>query len=221
VRRASFGILRPYLTGRRDGAVPDSATRCRSWLTVARPCWTLTSFLAPSRRGDAIRAPRSPSTRPCNRVKHGRGTINFHLHVDVLRVTLDATISSCHLCRNPWTTVRAQRIKRLRAAHEAFGGTGPRRRWVTDELNHALILRLASEFQGFARDLHDECGLFIARCLAPGNQQLQDSLRIPYTLHRKMNQGNADPGTLGNDFGLFDMVLWADLQARYPTHAGA
>jgi len=122
---------------------------------------------------------------------------------------------------NTWTTVRAQRIKRLRAAHEAFGGTGPGRRWVTDELNHALILRLASEFQGFARDLHDECGLFIARCLAPGNQQLQDSLRIPYTLHRKMNQGNADPGTLGNDFGLFGMVLWADLQARYPTHAGA
>jgi hypothetical protein len=122
---------------------------------------------------------------------------------------------------NTWTTVRAQRIKRLRAAHEAFGGTGPGRRWVTDELNHALILRLASEFQGFARDLHDECGLFIARCLAPGNQQLQDSLRIPYTLHRKMNQGNADPGTLGNDFGFFGMVLWADLQARYPTHAGA
>ena len=122
---------------------------------------------------------------------------------------------------NTWTTVRAQRIKRLRAAHEAFGGTGPGRRWVTDELNHALILRLASEFQGFARDLHDECGLFIARCLAPGNQQLQDSLRIPYTLYRKMNQGNADPGTLGNDFGLFGMVLWADLQARYPTHAGA
>jgi hypothetical protein len=118
-----------------------------------------------------------------------------------------------------WSAARADRIKRLRAAHEAFGGTGPGRRWVTDELNHALILRLASEFQGFARDLHDEAGLFVARSLAPGNQQLQDSLRIPYTLHRKMNQGNADPGTLGNDFGLFGMVLWGALQARYPAHA--
>ncbi|MDX6343200.1 MAG: hypothetical protein QOH87_3338 [Trebonia sp.] len=74
-----------------------------------------------------------------------------------------------------WAAARANRIKRLRAAHEAFGGTGPGRRWVTDELNHALILRLASEFQGFARDLHDETGAFVARCLAPGNQQLQDS----------------------------------------------
>jgi hypothetical protein len=108
------------------------------------------------------------------------------------------------------------RIKRLRAAHEAFGGTGPGRRWVTDELNHALILRLASEFQGFTRDLHDEAGLFIARSLAPGSQQLQDSLRIPYTLHRKMNQGNADPGTLGNDFGLFGMVLWGDCTRDIP-----
>jgi hypothetical protein len=117
-----------------------------------------------------------------------------------------------------WAAARTDRIKRLRAAHEAFGGTGPGRRWVTDELNHALILRLASEFQGFARDLHDESGLFVARCLAPRNQQLQDSLRIPYTLYRKMNQGNADPGTLGNDFGLFGLVLWADLQARYPAY---
>jgi hypothetical protein len=95
---------------------------------------------------------------------------------------------------NTWTTVRAQRIKRLRAAHEAFGGTGPGRRWVTDELNHALILRLASEFQGFARDLHDECGLFIARCLAPGNQQLQDSLRIPVHALSQDESGECQPG---------------------------
>src|SRR5580698_3666475 len=100
-----------------------------------------------------------------------------------------------------WTSARTDRIKRLRAAHQAFGGTGPGRRWVTDELNHALILRLASEFQGFARDLHDEAGSFVARFLAPGDQQLQGSLRLPYTLNRKLNQGNADPGTLGNDFG--------------------
>ena len=118
-----------------------------------------------------------------------------------------------------WASVRSDRIKRLRAAHQALGGTGPGRRWVTDELTHALILRLASEFQGFARDLHDESGVFVARCLAPGNQQLQDSLRIPYTANRKLNQGNADPGTLGNDFGLFGLALWADLQLRYQVRA--
>lgn len=118
-----------------------------------------------------------------------------------------------------WASARTDRIKRLRAAHQAFGGTGPGRRWVTDELNHALILRLASEFQGFARDLHDEAGRFVARSLAPGDQQLQDDLRLPYTLSRKLNQGNADPGTLGNDFGLFGLALWVKLQAAYPAQA--
>jgi len=88
---------------------------------------------------------------------------------------------------------------------------------VTDELNHALILRLASEFQGFTRDLHDEAGLFVTRILAPGNQRLQVTLRIPCTANRKLSQGNADPGSLGTDFGLFGMQLWPALYARYPT----
>jgi hypothetical protein len=116
-----------------------------------------------------------------------------------------------------WTSTRADRIERLRAVHQAFGGSGRGRRWVTDELNHALILRLAGEFQGFSRELHDEAGLFVARSIAPGNQQLQNSLRIPYTANRKLNQGNADPGTLGADFGLFGLQLWSALYARYPT----
>jgi len=41
---------------------------------------------------------------------------------------------------------------------------------------------------------------------------------VPRT-RRLLNQGNADPGTLGNDFGLFGLVLWMALQARYPTRA--
>jgi hypothetical protein len=118
-----------------------------------------------------------------------------------------------------WASARTDRVTRLRAAHQALGGTGPGRRWVTDELNQALILRLASEFQGFARDLHDEAGLFVAECVAPGNLDVQDSLRIPYTYSRKLNQGNADPGTLGSDFGLFGIPLWAGLQARYQDRA--
>lgn len=76
-----------------------------------------------------------------------------------------------------WDSARTERIKRLRAAHQALAGT------------------------------------------APGNPQLQDVLQLPYTVNRKLNQGNADPGTLGNDFGLFGLVLWTALQARYPARA--
>lgn len=118
-----------------------------------------------------------------------------------------------------WATLRSDRIKRLRAAHQAFGGTGPGRRWVTEELNHALILRLATEFQGFARDLHDETGRFVAQNLAPGDMQRQNLLRMPYVKARKLDQGNADPGTLGNDFGLFSLDLWPTLRMQNPNQA--
>jgi hypothetical protein len=57
---------------------------------------------------------------------------------------------------NAWRSTRAGRLDRLRSAHTAIGGSGRGRRWVTEELNHALVLRLAAEFQGFARDLHEE-----------------------------------------------------------------
>jgi hypothetical protein len=64
-----------------------------------------------------------------------------------------------------WKTDRAAHLDRLLAARRALRGMN--RRWVTDELNHSLILRMASEFQGFARELHDETSL-ATRCSASG-----------------------------------------------------
>jgi hypothetical protein len=39
-----------------------------------------------------------------------------------------------------WTSARADRIERLRAAHQAFGGSGPGRRWKSalDGLTHGM-----------------------------------------------------------------------------------
>jgi hypothetical protein len=36
----------------------------------------------------------------------------------------------------------------------------------------------------------------------------------------ELNRGNADPGTLGNDFGLFGIALRAELNARFQDRAG-
>lgn len=55
-----------------------------------------------------------------------------------------------------WRTGRASKLSNLLSAHVAVGGSKAGRRWATEELNHAIVLRLASEFQGFCRDLHDE-----------------------------------------------------------------
>jgi len=113
-----------------------------------------------------------------------------------------------------------RRLDRLRAAHEVYG-SGPGRRWETEELNHALVLRLASEFQGFARDLHEEALKALVAAVAPDAPSLQILLRLPYAAARRLDRGNADPGVLGNDFVLLDMQLWDDLRSRYPSRCAA
>lgn len=55
-----------------------------------------------------------------------------------------------------WQEERAERLAQLVDAHQSVGGSGPGRRVGTEQLNWALILRVASEFQGFARQLHTE-----------------------------------------------------------------
>src|SRR5258706_5507000 len=116
-----------------------------------------------------------------------------------------------------WASTRTDRLDRLRAAHRAFGGRARGRRWETEELNHALVLRLASEFQGFARDLHDEAGLFVTRSVAYGNPRLQVTLRIPYTANRSLSRGNATRDSLATDFALFGIDLWKEMDRRYPA----
>jgi hypothetical protein len=119
-----------------------------------------------------------------------------------------------------WRSSRLRRLDRLRAAHEAFG-SGPGRRWETEELNHALVLRLASEFQGFARDLHNEALDAVVLAAARSAPGLETPLRSAYVAARRLDRGNADPGTLDQDFGLFGVKLWADLESRYPGRCAA
>jgi hypothetical protein len=113
-----------------------------------------------------------------------------------------------------WKTDRAARLNRLVAAHRTLRGMN--RRWITDELNHSLILRLASEFQGFARELHDETSMAVVAMIAPNNVAQQTALQLPYFAVRLLDRGNARPETLNDDFGRFGFQLWAALDARYP-----
>ena len=112
-----------------------------------------------------------------------------------------------------WQTDRARRIDQLIDAHSSIGGVGPGRRWRTEQLNWALMLRLAAEFQGYARDLHDESVDFFVASAAPANPALEQQLRILLTRNRKLDSGNANPSSLGVDFGSLGMLLWNDLRA--------
>jgi hypothetical protein len=114
-----------------------------------------------------------------------------------------------------WRSTRANRLDRLQSAHTAIGGSGPGRRWLTEELNHALILRLAAEFQGFARELHDEVSMAIADSLSGGVAQRRNALDRAFTTTRRLNRGNATAEVLAHDFGLLGLVLWDELQQRF------
>jgi hypothetical protein len=116
-----------------------------------------------------------------------------------------------------WQNDRAARLDRLEAAHASLDGSGPGARKLTEELNHALVLRLTTEFQGFARDLHDEAASALVAALAPGDPPRQRRLRRPYQYARRIDRGNAGPEALRQDFWLYDLPLWDELRRRYPT----
>jgi hypothetical protein len=111
-----------------------------------------------------------------------------------------------------WQTDRAVRLDRLEVTHTSMNA-----RTLTEGLNRALVLQLAAEFQGFARDLHDEAATALVSALVPSHQQRQQTLLTLYQVHRQLSRGNASPAILAKDFGLFDMRLWDALRRLYPT----
>lgn len=114
-----------------------------------------------------------------------------------------------------WKNERDKRIAELLSAHATIGGTGKGRRWRTEQLNWALTLRVAAEFQGFARDLHTlavEC--FVVN-VAGSNQAVANALTAQLTKDRALDRKNAHPGSLGSDFDRLGLELWPTLGAGY------
>jgi hypothetical protein len=75
-------------------------------------------------------------------------------------------------------------------------------------------LRLATEFQGFARDVHDIASETFAAWSAAGNPALESTIRLRMTEERQLDRGNAQPGSLGSDFRRFGFQLWPALVGR-------
>jgi hypothetical protein len=61
------------------------------------------------------------------------------------------------LALQDWSARRAAALDEIEHAHRSVGGTGPGRRYLTQQINQAYAVLLSSEFQGFCRDLHMEC----------------------------------------------------------------
>ena len=118
-----------------------------------------------------------------------------------------------------WNSRRAQRVQDLLGAHERVGGVGVGRRWRTEQLNWALVLRVAAEFQGYCRDLHDLAAEEIAVQAGQLNGQLQAVVRSMLTEGRRLDGGNANAGNLGSDFGRLGLSLWPEIKRHSERRA--
>ncbi|MFB2583488.1 hypothetical protein [Herbiconiux liukaitaii] len=116
-----------------------------------------------------------------------------------------------------WDTTRSANLDALVGAHQAVTRGLPGRPSLTTELNHALIARLASELQGFARDLHDQAADALLTEATVPDEHIRAIVRVRMEQGRKLDVGNANAGNLGNDFLRLGLALWPDIHALHPV----
>ena len=99
-----------------------------------------------------------------------------------------------------WRSSRAKALDEIASGHAAVSGTRRGRRFNTQQFNQAYAVLLAAQFQGFCRDLHSECVGHLVRSI-PSPPVVQLLVRDEFTRDRKLDRGNAQPSSLGADFG--------------------
>jgi hypothetical protein len=112
-----------------------------------------------------------------------------------------------------WFGYRQARIGQLLVAHQTLSGTGRGSRSRAEQLSWVLTLRLAGEFQGFARELHDVAVDHLVAVVAGGNTGLANVLRAGMTARRQLDRGNASPANLEEDYLRLGVLFWPDLRA--------
>lgn len=112
-----------------------------------------------------------------------------------------------------WSTERQAALNEIENAHREVEGSGPGRRYATRQINQAYAVLLASQFQGFCRELHTESAGHLANTspLPPARSIIANGL----TANRKLDFGNANSDNLRKDFARFGVVIWLDVEARH------
>lgn len=114
-----------------------------------------------------------------------------------------------------WRVVRAAALDEIEAAHAQVGGVERGRRYATQQINRGYAVLLASEFQGFCRNLHSEC----AECIiAATPADLQEVIRQQFLWGRQLDRGNAQSAAIGSDFGRFGIAFWDDVYSLHALH---
>jgi hypothetical protein len=110
-----------------------------------------------------------------------------------------------------WIGPRADRLDELVDLHIAAVGGGPGRKWGTQRFNHVLLLALMAQFQGYARDLHDEAvDTYVD---ATVDAHARQPIRAVMVQGRKLDVGNPRKSALGADFSVIGMTFVATMKA--------
>ncbi len=110
-----------------------------------------------------------------------------------------------------WITARARALNVIERTHTGAAGPGRSKRFATKQLNQAYAILLASQFQGFCRDLHSECVDHLLTAIAASVPMLQ-LIQAELTRDRHLDRGNAQPGSLGADFGRLGIKFWMEVK---------
>ncbi|MEP9415339.1 hypothetical protein ABLE92_13450 [Gordonia sp. VNQ95] len=116
-----------------------------------------------------------------------------------------------------WCSERCAALDSLEHVHGTMTGKRRGRQYATDQLNLALFVSLAAQFQGYCRDLHDDAAVQIALSLMPGSERQMPVVLNALVRSRKLDVGNASTGGIGNDFAILGMTFWPDVKASYPS----
>lgn len=111
---------------------------------------------------------------------------------------------------NDWFSTRSTRLDEIEQAHQSLGGTGPGRRYATQQVNQAYAVLLSGQFQGFCRDLYTESVLALIQPVSPSS--LQQTFNEEFSLHRKLDRGNPNPGNIGSDFNRLGLEFWSAVE---------
>lgn len=137
------------------------------------------------------------------------------LSLAIIAARPSATMPSLSYRR--WSGPTATLLDQMENAHASVGGTGPGRRYATDQINQAYAVLLASQFQGFCRELHTESAGHLVDTLQPAS--MRQIVLAELTRDRKLDKGNANPGNLGEDFNRLGLKFWDEVKKLNPRNS--
>jgi hypothetical protein len=111
-----------------------------------------------------------------------------------------------------WETTAARTLDDVERVHRAVSETGRGKGYATRQIKHTYAILLAGRFQRFCRGLHSEAiDHLVGSVDAPAVRAV---LRANLVWGRQLDGRNAQPGSIGADFGRLGLEIWEQMYGQ-------